>query len=166
MQPSPNRTASRLSWITIAGLWINAIWWTRLMIERSQLPTTYHGYRYRHGAPADWTFPTDDVVQWAGAIVIEALVLSVLLRLGRRSPGVVCAAFGPLCGMAAFVMIPLGMHGAVTYGLHCVALLFAGGWMILMAVVSGIVSLIVRDRAAAAMVPPVLPEARVVAGRR
>ena len=166
MQPSPHRTVSRLCWVIIAGLWVNAIWWTKLMIERCQHAATYHGYRYRHGAPAEWTFPTDDVVHWAGAIAIEALVLSVLLRLGRRAPGLVAISTGLLCGMTAFVLLPLGMHGTVTFGLHGVALLFAGGWLILMGVASGVVSLVVRDRAAAALLPPGLPVARVVEHRR
>jgi hypothetical protein len=166
MRPPRNPTASRLGWIAIAGLWANAIFWSVLMIDRSGAPATYDGYRYRHSAPAEWAFPTDDVATWAGAIAIEALVLSVLLRLATGSVTGICALFGVLCGFVALVMLPLGMHAPVTFSLHGAALLFAAGWLLLMSLVSAVVMLGVRDREAEEILAQAPPTARVVAGGR
>jgi len=141
-----NPAASRLGWIAIAGLWANAICWSALIIDRSGAPRTYDGYRYRNGTPAEWVFPTDDVATWAGVIAIEALVLSVLLRLATGSITGVCLVFGALCGLVAIAMLPLGMHAPVTFSIHGVALLFAAGWLLVMGVASPIIMLVARDR--------------------
>ena len=149
MRPPRTRAESRLSWIAIAGLWANAILWSMLMIDRSRLPGTYHGYRYRHGdVPADWAFPTDDVATWICAIAVEALVVSLLLRLVTGSIAGVCLTAAALYGFATFAMVPLAMHAPTTFSIHAISLLFAAGWLIAMGIASALIMLVVRDRQA------------------
>jgi hypothetical protein len=149
MHASRTRAKSWLSWIAIAGLWANAIYWSVAMIDCSRLPETYDGYRYRHGgAPADWVFPTHEVATWIGAMVVEALVVSVLLRFVTESIAGFCFTIGVLCGVVCFVMIPMGMHAPAPFPIHAVSLLFVAGWLIVMGIVSVLVILIARDRAA------------------
>src|SRR4051812_2978371 len=114
MQSPRDRARSWLSWIAIAGVWANAIYWAISMIERSSLPQTYSGYRYRHGdVAADWVFPIHDVATWLSAMAIEALVMSVLLRLVTGSIIGVCLVVAVACGLGFFAMAPLAMHAAV-----------------------------------------------------
>jgi len=150
MQPPQNRAASRLTWIAIAGLWANAIYWSIGMVERARLPQTYDGYRYRNGGvPADWVFPAHDVATWIGVMAVEALVVSVLLRRVTDSIAGACLSFGLLYGIGCFVMVPLSMHAVATFSTHAISLLFAAGWLIAMGIVSIVVILVVRIRRAA-----------------
>ena len=165
MRPRRTRADSRLSWIAISGLWINALHGSMRMIDRARLPETYDGYRYRSGrAPADWAFPTDDVATWICAIAVEALVVSVLLRLVTGSITGICLTLAALCGFGAFVMIPLGMHARTTFSIHAISLLFAAGWLIVMGIASALVRLVVRDRDAASHLDEAPPAARIVRG--
>jgi hypothetical protein len=131
MHPRRTGAESRLGWITITGLWANAIYWSIMLIDRARLPQTFDGFRYRHGdAPANWAFPTHDVADWVCAMAIEALVVSALLRRVTGSITGICLAVGALCGLAFLAMAPLGMHAPATFVLHLVSLLFSAGWLI------------------------------------
>lgn len=170
MPPSPRtRTESRLLWIAVAGLWVNAIYWSFSMIERSRLPQAYDGYRYRHGElPAAWAFPTDDVATWVCAIVVEALFASVLLRRMTGSPAGICFCTSMLYGMVFFLMIPMVMHARTTFAHHAIALFFAAGWLFAMTLASAVVWLVRRYilDGDADLEVPAPPEARVVAGAK
>jgi hypothetical protein len=165
--PSPRtRTESRLLWIAVAGLWINALYWSLSMIERSSLPQTYDGYLYRHDdIPAEWVFPTDDVATWICAIAVEALFASVLLRRVTGHPAGLCLCTAVLYGMATMVMAPMAIHGRTTVAHHVIALFFAAGWlfaMFLAATVYWLVKRYLLDDDGLEVPAP--PEVRVVAG--
>jgi hypothetical protein len=166
MQEARTRAQSRLSWIAISGLVVNAIFWATTLIHSAADPHRYDGYRYRHGAPAEWAFPLHDVATWIGVMAIEVLVLAFLLRIMRSFLVAACLSLGVMSGMVSFVMLALSMHAPAPLPVQGCSLLFAGGWLVLMAVVSGVAMLVVRDRWAEAQVCAALPRARVVSDGR
>jgi hypothetical protein len=166
MQEERTRAQSRLSWIAIGGLVVNASFWATMLIRSAADPHRYDGYRFRHGAPADWVFPLHDVATWIGAMAIEVLVLVLLLRVMRSFLVAACLSLGVMCGMVSFVMLALSMHAPAPLPIHGCALLFAAGWLLLMAIISGVGMVVVRDRWAEALVRASPPRARVVRGGR
>ena len=162
MQEAKARAQSRLSWIAIAGLATNAIFWATLLIHSASDPQRYDGFRYRHGAPAEWTFPLGDVATWIGAMAIEVLVMAGLLRVTRVFLGVTCFTLAVLCGAASFVLLFLSMHAPAPFPIHAGSLLFAAGWLVLMTIANGVSMLVVRDRWAEEQLRATPPQVRVV----
>lgn len=143
------RIDSRLRWIAVTGLVACAIWMAFGMINDARFPERYDGYRFRNTEPADWSYPTEAVARWVATIMIEALVGAVFLVWGSKgSPAWRCLAIGFLSGCVGLFLGMMAMHAPLPFGLHAIWLIFAGGWLLLMAVVSVIARIVVRDRPA------------------
>jgi hypothetical protein len=167
MQEARKRAESRLSWLAIGGLVANWIFWATILIHSGTDPRRYDGFRFRHGPPAEWTFPIDEVARCLGVMAIEVVVLVFLVRIMRSFVVAACLGLGLVCGVVSFFMLVLSMHAPAPFSIHGGSLLFAAGWLILMAILSGVAMLGAREREAEGQlrIPPP-PQARVVRGGR
>lgn len=163
MKPLHTRIDSRLRWIAIAGLALNALWWCWSLAERAASPRRYDGYRFRSGEPpADWPYPIDEVAWWIGLFAAEMVVLSLLLRRVKGGTGGLCFLLALLCGGAGFFGGIMAMHAPAPYGIQIVLLFTSGVWLLAMVLVTGFAKLVVRDLEAEAPVADPPPPARVV----
>lgn len=156
------RVNSTLRWITISGLLGNTAWWCWKLIEGSGSPRALDPYQLQGAEPpADWMYPTAGVAEWIAVYGVEVLVLAVLLRIVKGSTAGLCLFLSILTAVGA-LFFSMAMHVSLPYGIHARTLFGGAGWLLVMAVISGIVVLVARDRAAEALVSTEPPPARVV----
>jgi hypothetical protein len=156
---------SRLRWIVIAGLALNALWCCWMIIDSSRTAVGYHPYRYhRLGSPADWAFPTEAVAKWISGIAVEVLVMSLILRHSRLGTSVLCFLLSIPTGVLCVFSALFSMHAPRAFSFHTVMLFFAAAWMLVMTVISGIVWLRTRRERAEELEVVEPPRARVVRG--
>jgi hypothetical protein len=132
----------RVATIPIVGLVGLAAWAVHRLVEASGHPGNY--YRYRH-SDIGFVYPTDSVITWSAAILVEALVASFIVGRVKHTPGG-CVVTALCFGAAFMAMLPLAMHAPPYYGVHLVWLLFAAGWLVVAAIATALVNLALRHR--------------------
>ncbi|HWO23857.1 MAG TPA: hypothetical protein VNO30_34180, partial [Kofleriaceae bacterium] len=149
------------------GLAIIAAWCCWSLIQAGHSPRAYDPYRFRRlQQPIDWVYPADEIATWVITIAIEALVMALILRCTRASTAAMCFLLALLTGPLVLFFGMFAMHAPSPYITHLGMLFFSTAWLLVMTPISGIVSLVMRDRAAEKQLaePPLpeLPPARVV----
>jgi hypothetical protein len=134
------RTPHRIALIAIAGLVVLSAFWFRALITNSAHPGAYYAY---HNHPESFVYPTQEVVGWSTAIVVETAVACACLWRSR-SPVATCVAAAATSGVLVFFFLPFVMHAPPYYGCHIAFLVLAALWFVLVAVVAGLARLIAR----------------------
>lgn len=117
---------TRAKRIAIGGLVVIAAWAIWKIANGNRFP---NGFKGRNTEPADWVYPISDTADWVSAIVIELLVLAAMLAPGT-SPAGRAVVLGALSLLVGIVIIPLGMHASLGFGMHAFWLLIAGAWLV------------------------------------
>jgi hypothetical protein len=168
MTPSLKRFDSRLRWIVIAGLAIIAAWLCWSLIEAGHSPKAYDPYRFRRlEQPIEWVYPMGEIARWCLTIVAEVLVMALILRCAKISTAAVCFLLALVTGPLVLFFGIFAMHAPNPYITHLGMLFFSTAWLLVMTPVSGIASLVARDREAKKLLmteppPAELPQVRVV----
>ena len=122
--------------VAIAGLAGLAAWIGYGTVIDSANPHYYYQYRHSDTLPA---YPVIDVLEWVGAIAIEALGAVGFLAFARKTHPAVRLLAVALIYVAIFAFLfPFAMHSPPYYGGHLAWLFLAAAWCVVTAIAAAI----------------------------
>lgn len=125
----------RIALIPIAGLAILATLCAWMSISGSADPMRdYVGHRH----PETYVYPTEDVIWWTGALVVEALLTSWILWRAKALTRT-CFLAAVFYGMAFLALVIFVMHAPVYFTSHVIWLFLGGAWLVLASIITAVI---------------------------